>query len=449
VAVTEARSRFASRIGFLLAGIGAAVGLGSFWRFPQLTSQNGGGAFVFVFLLMLVFFGVPLLWAELALGQRAQRSPLQAFEAIAGRHWRVVGFLFVAVSFTLLGYYTILAGYVLRYALTSLTGTLRDPGVFLGGAQEGIDAVFFGALVAVLTAGIIAAGVAGGLERANRIMMPALFLLLVGLVVYAQLQPGAAAGRSFYLSVDWSQINLATLQAALGQVFFAVGIGFGIMLTYASYTAAGRSLLPTSATISGSILVVGFLAGLMIFPLVFSHGLAERIADPDAGSVSTLMLTMPATFDRIGGVFGAVLMFLFFVMLLFAALSTTIALLEVLVSVLRDHFGWSRFSANVVATEWYLVPGLLAAASQDVFAWLDTLLGNVLLYLAAIGLCLAFTFAIRDPVGVLLSGVERPTRGQYWTAYGAAIIVRFIAPLFLAALFLAALPATLRGLHIL
>lgn len=440
------RSRFGSTIGFILSGIGAAVGLGSFWRFPQLTSQNGGGAFVFVFLLALLVFGVPLLWAELAIGQRTQTSSVRAFEAAANPRWRIVGYLFLAVSFTVLGYYSILAGYVLRYTLYSFGSAIAaDPSGFLAGSASGFDALSFGLLVALLTGGIVAIGVSKGLEKANLIMMPALFFLLLCLVVYAQFQSGADEGRAFYLRVDWSEIDLTTIRQAVAQVFFAVGIGFGIMLTYASYTPIGRSLLRPAVLINASILVVGLLAGLMVFPLAFSHGLQDAVRDPNAGAADTLFLTMPTTFVRIGGFAGAFLMFVFFLMLFFAAVSSTISALEVLVSHLRDEFGWGRLPSNWIATEFYFVPGVFAAISPATFAWLNNAL-DLLLFSAAIGLCLVYTFAIRNRAEFLLGKVKDPPAWMRRAAIASAAIVGFVAPIILIAILLFSLPATLDAL---
>lgn len=441
------RSRFASNIGFVLSGIGAAVGLGSFWRFPQLTSQNGGGAFVFVFILMLVVFGVPLLWAEMAIGQRAQRSSVDALDFVAGRSWRIVGVLFVTSSFLILGYYTILAGMVLKYTLFSFgSSVVGDPSSYLDSSREGVGALGFGILAAATTGGIVALGVAKGLERANLVMMPALFLMLLGLVIYALAQPGAQDGLDFYLSIDFAEITPDTFLVAIGQVFFAVGIGFGIMLTYASYTPPGRTLLPSSIMVNGSILVVGFLAGLMVFPLVFSQGLAERVIDPDAGGTTTLFLTMPTTFASIGGGLGRFLMFLFFLMLFFAALSSTISALEVLVSYARDSLGWSRVRGNLIATEYYFIPGVFAAASEDVFVWVDTFLSSVLLVGAVFALCLVYTFAVKNREDLLLAGLKSPTPFQWMAARATAIITAYVAPAALAVIFVLALPATIGAL---
>lgn len=444
--MTANRSRFGSRLGFVLSGIGAAVGLGSFWRFPQLTSQNGGGAFVLIFVIALLAFGVPLLWAELAIGQRTQLSSVQAFETIAGRPWRIVGFLFLAVTFTVLSFYTILAGYVLRYMLSSFGSAIaQSPPAYLLQSLSGFDALAFGLLIALLTGAIVAFGVAKGVERANILMMPALFVFLLGLVVYAQFQPGAAAGRDFYLSVDWEKVDAGTVRAAVAQVFFAVGIGFGIMLTYASYTPIGRPLLASSVLINASILVVGLLAGLMVFPLAFTHGLDEAVRDPSAGAADTLFLTMPTTFTRIDGFLGALLMFVFFLMLLFAAISSTISTLEVLVSHLRDEFGWARLNSNWIATEFYFAPAMFAAMSPAVFAWLNTLV-DVFLFLAAIGLCLVYTFVIKDRASFLLGKTKDPSPWTRRAANISALVTAYVAPMILIVIFLLSLPGTFSAL---
>lgn len=440
------RSRFGTTIGFILSGVGAAVGLGSFWRFPQLTTQNGGGAFVFIFLAALLLFGVPLLWAELALGQRTQTSSVRAFEEIGGPRWRIVGYFFLAVTFTVMGFYTILTGFVVKYILYSFGSAIAEnPTNFLTESISGVDALLYGVLVALITGGIIAFGVAKGVEKANLVMMPALFLFLLGLVVYAQLQSGAGAGNSFFLTVDWSEVTPLTVKDAVGQVFFAVGIGFGIMLTYASYTPIGRPMLKSSIMINASILIVGLLAGLMIFPLVFTHGLAEAVQDPNAGAVSTLFLTMPTTFTRIGGFLGGFLMLTFFVMLLFAAVSSTISTLEVLVAHVSDEFGWNRLRSDWIATEWYFIPGVFAAASPAVFSWLNSLV-DVFLFCAVIGLCLLYTFVIKGRTDFLLAKTKDPTPFTRAAAKVSVVITAYIAPIALIIIFLLAIPGILDAL---
>lgn len=439
------RPKFGSKIGFVLSSIGAAVGIGSLWRFPYLVSQNGGAAFVLLYIAALALIGIPLLWAELSLGARARMSPFAAFQQIAGGKWTWVGVLFIASSFVLLGYYAVIAGMTLKYALFSFSDTLADdPAAFLAASGEGTSAALYALVYSGLTAALVALGVTKGIERANLFMMPALFLIILALAIVAMVQPGAGQGLSFYLQPDFSEVSMASVAAAVGQVFFSVGIAFGLMLTYASYIRKDQSLLGSSIAVCGSLTVVAFTAGLMVFPLVFSQGLESAVIGDDVGTTSALFLTLPSAFTQLG-VFGRLLMFGFFLMAFFAAITSSISALEVLASVAVDHFGWLRWRATVVAAIYAFIPGVFAAASPDALVWLDTLLSNVFLFVGGIGLCLVYAIVLKGR-GAFLMAQEPDTPMRRRVAAIAADLVAFILPAVLLMIFLVNLPATVRTL---
>ena len=445
--MADSRAQFGTRIGFILSGIGSAVGLGNIWRFPQLTSENGGAAFVFVYIPLLVMVGVPLLWAELAIGQRAQSSTIKAMGKLGGKAWRSLGMLLVAATLLFMSYYTVLAGLGLKYALFSVTDRVfADPATFLAQSTQGPGALGFHAFFTALTALVVSFGVAKGLERANLIMMPSLAAIVLALAIYAVLQPGASAGVSFYLDPDLSAIDLGTVQQALGQVFFSVGIGFGIMLTYASYMPRDRSMLGSASTIAFADLGVALVAGFMIFPLVFSQGLEGQVVSDSATQTTALYLTMPSAFANIGGVLGKVLLLIFFVMLTFAALSSSIAALEVLVSFLEDTWGITRWKSATLGALVSYGLGIAAALSVATAGKMDLFLSNILLFLSGIGICLLYTFALKDRVAVLLGGTEDPSPRMQAIARAFATLIAYVLPVLLLVIFVLGLPDAIERL---
>lgn len=441
------RDRFATKVGFILSGVGAAVGLGNIWRFPQLASENGGAAFVLVYVLALLLLGIPLLWAELAIGQHGQKSSVLAVEVLSGKKWRWVGLVFIATSAIFLGYYVVLSGIALKYALFAPTDQIvSDPAGFLAASSEGFDTLLFSLLFMVVTLAIVSGGVKNGLERANLVMMPALFAMLLGLAVYALTRSGAGSGVEFYLAVDFGEITPATIRDAIGQVFFSVGIAFGIMLTYASYMERGVSMGKNAATIAVSDLMVALTAGFMVFPLIFAQGIEQSIVEGSPGSKDALFITMAQAFGGIGGAFGRTLLFLFFLLLTFAALSSTIAVLEVLVSYLEDTFGWTRWRSSVIAAEFTFLGAVFASIWEPVFDYFNDHVVVATLLAGGLGLAFLFAFGVKDKVGLLLGGQEDPPPWLRTTARVFAWIIAVVAPVLLVAITVVTLPCTVNGL---
>lgn len=443
--MTDARPFFKSRLGFLLTSLGFAFALGSLWRFPNLAAQYGGASFVLLYLAILFLFGLPLLWAELSLGQRSGLSGAKAVESVAGKRWRWAGMLFVFNSFLVYGYYNILCGLVLLYLVLGPTNIItEDPDRFLRSASEGPEAALMGLLFVVITVLVVIRGLQHGVERANIIMMPLKYILIFALAIYGLTQANGWLGARYYLIPNFSRIDLAAVQAAINQVFFSVGTGMGFYVTAASYAQRGKWMLPNAALICTGLAVGAFASGFMIFPLIFANGLEGRIIGSGAPSIDALFLTMPSTFAAIGGGLGKVLMFVFFFILFLAALGATIANMEVFVSFLHDEFGWKRWKAAVISAEFAFVPGLFAAASNRAYDFLDALLGYVFLFLGGIALCLLFAIPIKDTQNLLLGGEKEPSPAKKRLAVVVSIIVSYVAPVILAVIFLVRLPATLR-----
>lgn len=444
------RARFGTKAGFILSGIGSAVGLGNIWRFPQVTSQNGGAAFVVFYLPLVIFIGIPLIWAELAAGQRGQGSAPSSIDSAVGGNWKWVGLLMVATSTLFLSYYTVIAGLALKYAVFAPTESIMtDPGAFLADSTEGPPALLMHLIFTAVTATVVSVGVSGGIERANLVMMPALFVIVLGLAIYGLTQSGAGAGLDFYLGFKPSELSLEAATVAIGQVFFSTSVGFGIMITYGSYNDEGQSLLGSAGIIGISDTLVALIAGLMIFPLVFSiEGLQQQVIDPNAGATTALFLTIPSAFSAIGGMLGHGLMLIFFLMLTMAALSSSISGLEVLVSALEETLDIDRWKIALLGAEVTYGIGILSAMDVGLLGRIDTFVGSVLLILGGIGVCLLYTFGVGnhgDRVKLLLGGEEDPSGTQQRIARIVAALVAYVIPIVLTLLLVVNLDSTCVG----
>jgi NSS family neurotransmitter:Na+ symporter len=354
------RGNWGSRLGFILAAAGSAVGLGNIWGFPTQVGRGGGAAFVLLYLVCVFFICAPIMIAELAVGRRAQKDPVTAFRVIKpGSRWWLTGALGVLAGVGILSFYSVIAGWTLAYiwyAAIGAPGTGDATAAFFGNFV-GNGPLTFGLTLAVLlgTALIIIGGVRGGIERATKIMMPALFVLLILLAIRAVTLPGADVGVAYYLKPDMSKIwNIDILNAALGQAFFSLSLGMGAMITYGSYLTRNENIGSAAAWVVALDTSVALLAGFIIFPAGFS------IAgfDPSSGGPGLIFTVLPKLFDALPGghLFGAA----FFVLLTVAALTSTISLLEVPVSHLIDGRGWTRKRAVWTITA---VTALLAIPS--------------------------------------------------------------------------------------
>ncbi len=434
------RARFATKTGFILSAIGSAVGLGNVWRFPQITSQNGGAAFLFIYVPLVLFVGIPLLWAELAAGQKGQGSAPESLRQAAGEKWKWVGILMVVTSTLFLGYYAVIAGLSTIYAVFAPTDVImQDPTAFLEASQEGPRAILVLLIFSAVTAGIVSFGVASGIERANMIMMPALFVMVLGLAIYGVTRPGALGGVDFYLGLDTADLTLRSLTIGLGQVFFSSSVGFGIMITYGSYNDAGESMFGSSVTVGIANMAVGVVAGFMVFTLVFAEGLQEAVIDPDAGMTTALFLTLPSAFASIGGTLGHVLMLIFFIMLTMAGLSSSISGLEVIVSFLEDKFDIERWKLTIGATEVTYGIGFFSALSIGFLGRIDAFVGSIMLILGGLGVCLVYTFGFNgkgERTAILLGGEEDVPAWKKNAAKGIGVLVAYVLPVALSLILL-------------
>jgi NSS family neurotransmitter:Na+ symporter len=361
---------WSSRTAFLLAAIGAAVGLGNIWRFPYLAGENGGSAFVLVYVVCIVVVGVPVLIAEVLMGRRGRMSPIGTMSVLAeeagvSRHWRKAGWLAVATIFLAGTFYYVVASWVLAYVVLSIEGA------FSGIDAAGTSAIFaqllndplrlsiwFGIFMA-MTIFVVASGIRNGLERAVRFLMPSLFALLVTMVLYAAVAGDFARGWHFLFRFDLSKITPAVVLAAVGQAFFTLGIAQAVMITYAAYMPKHVRIPQAALVIAAADLLAALLAALMIFPIVFAAGLA-----PDSGP-GLIFETLPIAFGQMPGgrFFGS----LFFVLVGIAALTSTISGVEPIVSWAEEHHGWKRRPVSILVGLAIWLVGLASVFSFNIW----------------------------------------------------------------------------------
>ena len=425
------REKWGSRIGFLLAGIGSALGLGNVWRFPYIVGQNGGGAFLIPYLVSVLLLGIPLMILEFAVGREFKGSVVSSLKKIRGE-FKWVGVTALVVATVVLSYYLVITGWTLAFFIFSLEGT--EP-VFDEFTRTYYSPLFF-TVVVIITAVIVARGIRGGIEKTSKLMVPAFVFLLVLMVMYALSLPNAAVGVSYYLTPDFSILSdFSIWVAAFGQAFFSLGVGFGILLTYGSYLDERISLVGDSSIIAFFDLLVSFISGLVIFPIVFSFGF-----EPASGP-KLAFSTLPVIFAQVP--YGSLLAGIFFLLLFFAALTSAISLLEVGVAVLVDETTLSRFKATVLLSGVLFVLGLPTALSYShlslqlmntpVLDLLDISFSNLGLILSTLFISVSVMWFIDKRV--IVNQINRNTR----LASGDMIflLLKYLIPLALLAVFIA------------
>ncbi len=345
----HSRGLWASRTGFVLAAAGSAVGLGNVWRFPYITGENGGGLFVLIYLLCILLIGLPVMVSEILIGRSAQRSTVSAFKKLAGPRtpWQALGGLGVVVAFLILSFYSIVAGWALHYTVLSIRGLLG------GRTPEEIQDIFGAVYTSVplnlvwtlvflaLTVAVVLGGVRNGLERWSRILMPSLLVLLVALVARATTMDGFAQAFAFVFSLQADSLTSGGVIEAMGHSFFTLSLGMGGLLTYGSYLKKDADVPLMSVGIAGLDTVIALLACLAIFPITFSYGI-----EPSEGP-GLIFTSLPIAFAQMPA--GSLLATLFFALLVFAALTSAISMLEVATAYFIDEKGWTRARATLVS----------------------------------------------------------------------------------------------------
>lgn len=411
------RAQWDSRIGFILAAAGSAVGLGNIWKFPYITGENGGGAFVLVYLLCILLVGVPVMIAEVLLGRTTRSSPVGAFRSLAPRSpWMGIGIMGVAASFLLMSYYSTVAGWALHFTYLSLTDAISGAGAehvqglfgeLTGSATLGLGWQFAFLLI---TVGVVISGVSKGIERCSRIMMPGLFVLLLVLLVNAMTLSGWGEGMQFLYGMHFHSLTPGGVLEALGHSFFTLSLGMGVMLTYGSYVSDRDDLVGASVATAGADTLVALVAAMVIFPVVFTFGL-----EPGAGP-GLLFVTVPTALAQMTG--GTILAIVFFFLLVFGALTSGISMMETVTAYLIDDRGMSRRAATLLGGAVMVCCGIPATLSSAWFGGVDYLVSNWLLPLGGLGIALFVAWrmdaALRSDAFAAGSSLARFYRVWLW-----------------------------------
>ncbi len=422
------RATWGSRLGFILAAAGSAVGLGAVWKFPYVVGKHGGGAFLAVYLGCVLTLGVALLLAEMAIGRLTGKSITTALRELGGRRWAWVGRIATFNAFAILSFYVVVGGWTVAYLVRAMTGTVlandteRLVGEFSGFIADPVASLTSMGAFLGLTTVIVAAGVQKGIERAGKWLMPALFLLMLLVIARALTLPGAMAGVAWFLTPDFSVISGATLLEALGLAFFSLSLGAGMIVVYGSYLPKDARLAGSAVWVATLATLACCLAGLMILPAVFAFGVA-----PNAGPGLTF-ITMPAIFAQMP--FGHLVAIAFFLLLLFAALTSAVSLFEPVVAFLIDEYQWRRgpaVAAVLVATFAFGAPAALSFGvwsdmrvfDRTIFELMDYVTVNLLM--PAGGLCVACFVGVRiwPTARTVLDG----TRAQWFVPVWRALLL--------------------------
>ena len=431
------RATFGSKIGVILATVGCAVGLGNIWRFPYMLGENGGAAFLLVYISCILFLGIPVMITEFFIGRYSRKNAAGAFKVMApGTKWSVIGYNGVAAAFLILGYYAVVSGWTLEYIVQAFSGSLEGKNAtdfadeFTAFSTGVFRPILWTVVFIALTHIIIVSGVKEGIERASKVMMPMLFLILIALCVRSITLPGASEGLTFLFNPDFSKIDSSVVLSAMGQAFFSLSIGMGCLITYASYFGKQTNLQTTALQVTILDTLVAVLAGVMIFPAVFSFGI-----EPTTGP-ELVFITLPNVFEQLP--FGNIWSFVFFVLLALAALTSTISLHEVSTAYVHEEYHVSRKKAAVIVSIGVTIVGILCSLSMGVlssytlfglnfFNLLDFVTAKIMLPLGGMMICI-FTAKRVDKLLLKEEVTNHGTiRFYFFNTY--AFFVKYIAPI--------------------
>ncbi len=393
----EIRGSWGSKLAFIFAASGSAIGLGSIWRFPIMVGLNGGAVFVFAYFLAVILIGYPLMLTELTIGRHTQKNPVGAFKTLRpGTPWKLVGYMGVTTGICILSYYSVIAGWGVGYLYKTLIGAFRgemtwarSDQIFSSFTANPVQVLICFLAVIVITTYVISRGVKGGIERWSKVLMPMLFVLIIIMAIRALTLKGAGPGISFYLKPDFSKLNPRLFFYAVGQAFFSLSLGMGTMITYGSYISKEENLSSSAGWVCFSTTLVALLAGIIIFPTLF----ATPGINPQEVQASTGLMfqVFPLIISKLPG--GYIFGVLFFILLFVAALTSTISLLEVPTAFLIDEHNWKREkAATVIGAAAFLlgIPSALSTGASplltriDLMMKMDLIFGNIMLALGGL-----------------------------------------------------------------
>ncbi len=448
---TASRGAWSSRTGFILAAAGSAIGLGNIWRFPYSAGESGGGAFVFIYILFVALIGIPVMLAELSIGRKTEKNPVGAFSKLfPGTQWKMLGGLGVVTGFGILAFYSVIAGWTIAYLYRAIVG---DIGAAMTAEQSGLLftelvggsmwPILLSGLFLLLTILVVRGGVSGGIERATKILMPVLLVLLILLAIRSVTLSGGGEGLKYLFKPDFSKLTGGVVMSALGQAFFSLSLGMGAMITYGSYMPKSENLAVAGISVAFFDTIIAILAGLIIFPAIFHAGV-----DPAAGP-GLVFVVLPTIFSSLP--YPQLFAVAFYALLAIAALTSTISLLEVVVSYFVDERKWTREKASWVLGGFCFllaIPSALSAgassflsnflpesisflgSSRDFLSIQNVIWGNLSLSIGALALCLfvGWKWGVKAAIDSLQESGHMFTGAGLWS-----VLIKFVCPIAVAA----------------
>ena len=436
------RSSSSGRLGFVLAAAGSAVGLGNIWRFPHLAAKYGGGIFLLVYVVLVVTFGFSLMVAEIALGRNTRLSAIGAYKKL-NKKFGFLGILTALVPIIILPYYSVIGGWVTKYFVTFLSGHHMEASsddYFGGFIGQTFEPVLWLAIFGVITFVIVLCGVKRGIETANKFMMPFLIVLCVAVCVYSCTLPGALEGVKFYLIPDFSRFSINTVLGAMGQMFYSMSLAMGIMITYGSYMKKETSIEKSVSQIEIFDTGVALLAGLMIVPAVFVFSGGDQSAMQSGPGL--MFQTLPKVFDSMGGgQFGQIVGALFFLLVLFAALTSAISLMETVVSIVIDKFHVKRAAACIIVFIGMLLLALpsslgngvwshIQILGMDFLTFFDFISNSVIMPIVALLTCIFIGYVVKTQLVV----DEVKSSSKFSREKLFVVVIKYIAPILIVAI---------------
>ena len=439
----QKRSSFTGKLGFILAAAGSAVGLGNLWRFPYLAAKYGGGIFLLVYLILAVTFGFALMVAEIAIGRKTGLSAIGAFKALNSK-FAFLGYVAAIVPIIILPYYSVIGGWVTKYLVTFITGggsEAAGDGFFGGFISSPGEPLLWFAIFLGATAVIVLLGVEKGIENVSKVMMPILVALTVGIAIYALTLPNALDGLVYYVKPDFSKFSGTTVLAAMGQLFYSMSLAMGIMITYGSYMKKDVHIENSTRQIELFDTGIAFFAGLMIIPAIFSfyHGDEALIGENLTKGPGLMFVMLPKVFDSMpgGGILGA----LFFILVLFAALTSSISLMETVVSIFMDKLKVGRKAACLIVIGISIVIGVpsslgngiwsgVTILGMDFLTFFDFITNNVIMPVVAFITCILVGYVIKPKA--IIEEVE--TNGKFTGKKLFTVVNKYIAPVCIVAI---------------
>ena len=431
----EKRGNFSNKIGFVLAAAGSAVGLGNIWRFPYLAAKYGGGTFLLVYLILAVTFGFSLMIAEIAIGRKTGLSAIGAFKALDKR-FGAVGYLAAIIPIIIFPYYSVIGGWVIKYLVTFCSGggmaAANDNyfGTFAAGTAEPL--IYFFIFIA-FTALVVWFGVEKGIKKVSKVMMPILVVLTIFIAIYGLTIDGAKDGLIYYIKPRLSDFTFKTVIAAMGQLFYSMSLAMGIMITYGSYMKKENNLESSVRQIEIFDTAIAFLAGLTIIPAVFAFSGGDKAA---LGKGPSLMfVTLPKVFDSMP--FGSVIGTVFFVLVLFAALTSAISLMETIVSIFSDKLGWSRHKATLIVFICAVAIGVLPCLGFGVLDFIhigamtildimDFVSNSILMPICALFTCILIGFVVK-PKAVIDEATRNGEKFKSRNLF--VVVIKWVSPI--------------------